>query len=407
MRVAAPGPDAGPVANAAARPWLTVAASFGAQFVGLGSLNAFGVFFLSVQREFAASRAAVGWAPGIAMASFLLLGSLTGPLADRYGPRLVVVAGALLLGGSFAGTASASAIWQVYLTQGLGLGLAVAFLVPAAIAAAGRAVPARQRPLAMGISIAGSGAGTLVYAPVARRLIDAFGLRPALVALGVGGAALTLLIAVGMGRRHGDEHEGAGLREAVRERAFRVMWAAAFVMSFTFMIPATHLVPYARDHGVAATTAALLLSAIGGASIVGRFALAAAGPRLGNARMAALAIFGMGAANVVWLASSSAGPLFVFAIAFGMFQGATVTLVYSAAGDYFGTAKLAGIIGALNTSAFVGELVGPPAAGALYDSLGSYAVPIVASAVCNVLAAAILLRLPSATPTPALKPEYG
>ncbi len=58
--------------------------------------------------------------------------------------------------------------------------------------------------------------------------------------------------------------------------------------------------------------------------------------------------------------------------------------------DYFGGRNVSGIIGILYTSAGFGTLIGPAAAGFAFDFAHSYLVPILASAICNVIAAIIM-----------------
>ena len=101
----------------------------------------------------------------------------------------------------------------------------------------------------------------------------------------------------------------------------------------------------------------------------------------------------MATSQAFWPLARSLPGLVVFAVAFGLFQGGFVSLLPTVAGDYFGTARLSGIVGALNSGAVIGSLAGPPAAGALFDSLGSYLVPIALSAITCFAAFATLLRL--------------
>jgi MFS family permease len=58
--------------------------------------------------------------------------------------------------------------------------------------------------------------------------------------------------------------------------------------------------------------------------------------------------------------------------------------------DYFGGRNVSGLIGILYTSVAFGTLVGPSAAGFIFDFSHSYTVPILASAVTNVVAAVIV-----------------
>jgi hypothetical protein len=58
--------------------------------------------------------------------------------------------------------------------------------------------------------------------------------------------------------------------------------------------------------------------------------------------------------------------------------------------DYFGGRNVSGVIGALYTSVAFGTLIGPSAAGFVFDLSNSYMLPILASIGANVVAACIV-----------------
>src|SRR5690606_36892624 len=110
----------------------------------------------------------------------------SGKAADRFGPRPVLIAGALLLGSGLRITSRVPSIWLGYLSYGVLVGSAVACAyVPMVATVGGWFV--RRRSAALGIAVAGIGVGTLVMAPLSERLIDAHRWRTAYVVLGIGG----------------------------------------------------------------------------------------------------------------------------------------------------------------------------------------------------------------------------
>jgi MFS family permease len=90
---------------------------------------------------------------------------------------------------------------------------------------------------------------------------------------------------------------------------------------------------------------------------------------------------------LVWWSTSQWWLLAVFALVFGTCYGAYVALLPTIVMDLYGARSVSGIIGCLYTGAGVGTLLGPWLAGAAYDALGSYTVPILAAAALSVLAA--------------------
>ncbi|RAF06834.1 MFS transporter [Burkholderia multivorans] len=364
--------------------WYVVAAAFAVTFVGFGSAYTFSAFVEPLQRDFAASRGQISLVFSLAGFLYFGFGIVSGPLADRFGSRRLAVVGMLLT--------------------------------------------------AAGLAAAGIGVGTLVMPPLASALIAQVGWRGAYFALAVLavvlGAGMSLLIendprgrgllpdgdvtdpatdgasalACDRGpcagpapsdaapRRSSTDVPAAGatVREAVMSRPFASLYAACLVCSFGVFVPFVHLVPYAVDHGVAPAAAVLLLGAIGVGSTAGRFFLGGLADRFGR-RASLLAMFaGMAVALVAWAGAGTVATLAAFALVFGVFYGGWVAVLPAVVMDAFGGRNVSAIIGVLYTSVAFGTLIGPAAAGFIYDAGGGYLVPILASAAANAIAFAIV-----------------
>lgn len=394
--------------------WYVVAAAFAVTFVGFGSAYSFSAFVESLQRDFAASRGQISLVFSLAGFLYFGFGVISGPLADRFGSRRLAVAGMLLTGAGLAAAGVAQSLLQVYVAYGLGVGLGVGCAYVPAVGAVQRWF-VRRRGFASGLAVAGIGVGTLVMPPLASVLIAHVGWRGAYLTLAaiavVLGAGMSLLIendprgrgllpdgdvACDGGRHTGaasagaNGRAGATVREAITSRPFASLYAACLVCSFGVFVPFVHLVPYALDHGVAPSTAVLLLGAIGVGSTAGRFFLGGLADRFGR-RASLLAMFaGMAVALVAWAGAGTVATLAAFALVFGVFYGGWVAVLPAVVMDYFGGRNVSAIIGILYTSVAFGTLIGPAAAGFIYDAGGGYLVPILASAVANAIAFAIV-----------------
>ncbi|WP_321807845.1 MFS transporter [Burkholderia sp. BCC1993] len=422
----------GPRASRVFYGWYVVAAAFAVTFVGFGSAYTFSTFVEALQRDFAASRGQISLVFSLAGFLYFGFGIVSGPLADRFGSRPLAVTGMLLTAAGLAAAGAAHTLLQVYVAYGLGVGLGVGCAYVPAVGAVQRWF-VRRRGFASGLAVAGIGVGTLVMPPLASALIAHVGWRGAyftLAALAVAiGAGMSLLIendprgrglmpdgeavhpAAGGGLPEAGGHTagasgsvnaadrarvaasaptGATLREAVTSRPFASLYAACLVCSFGVFVPFVHLVPYALDHGVAPSTAVLLLGAIGVGSTAGRFFLGGLADRFGR-RASLLAMFaGMAVALVAWAGAGSVATLAAFALVFGVFYGGWVAVLPAVVMDYFGGRNVSAIIGVLYTSVAFGTLIGPAAAGFIYDAGGGYLVPILASAAANAIAFAIV-----------------
>ncbi|WP_176051158.1 MFS transporter [Burkholderia sp. BCC1644] len=394
--------------------WYVVAAAFAVTFVGFGSAYSFSAFVESLQRDFAASRGQISLVFSLAGFLYFGFGIISGPLADRFGSRRLAIVGMLLTGAGLAAAGAAQSLLQVYVAYGLGVGLGVGCAYVPAVGAVQRWF-VRRRGFASGLAVAGIGVGTLVMPPLASALIAHVGWRGAYFTLAVIavvlGAGMSLLIENdprGRGllpdgdapdeggrqpvaaRAGATAHAGATVREAVTSRPFASLYAACLVCSFGVFVPFVHLVPYALDHGVAPSTAVLLLGAIGVGSTAGRFFLGGLADRFGR-RASLLAMFaGMAVALVAWAGAGTVATLAAFALVFGVFYGGWVAVLPAVVMDYFGGRNVSAIIGILYTSVAFGTLIGPAAAGFIYDAGGGYLVPILASAAANAIAFAIV-----------------
>ena len=160
------------------RAWIIVLAAFFVSFVGFGVMYTFGVFLKPIGATFGASHATMtAIFSTLSVLSFFLAPS-AGDLADRIGPRYVVGAGALMMGGGLLLTARAHYFPLVFVTWGVCVGAAVACVYIPSVAAVGEWFK-EHRDIALGIAISGIGCGTLVAAPLAARLTVLFGWRTA------------------------------------------------------------------------------------------------------------------------------------------------------------------------------------------------------------------------------------
>jgi MFS family permease len=389
-----------------------VAGAFAAMFVTFGVAYSFSPFFASLQGAFAAQRGAISLIFSIAVPLYFILGIVSGPLADRMGPRKVALLGVLIGGTGLLFAARADALWQIYIGFGIGVGFGVGFSYVPSVAAVQRWF-LRRRGVASGFAVAGIGLGTLCMPLLAAQLISLVGWRWAwtvfalLMMVGGGGAALLLDrgperlgwlpdggVADPSAPRETAAAAGWSVRDALRSRAFALLYVALIFVSVGAFIPFVHLVPYAEDQGIPHAMAVVIFSVLGIGSTVGRFAVGGLADRVGRRWSLAAVFFGLAAMLLWWLGSSTVWQLVLFALLFGSCYGGFVALYPALTVDYFGGRNASGIIGILYTAAAVGTLAGPKLAGDGFDLFKSYALPILVSAGCACFAAFLVLLLP-------------
>lgn len=172
--------------------WVIAAAGVALQ-VALGAVYAWSVFRIPLAKQF-------GWSiPEVTLTftiSIFVLGISAffgGLWLNRRGPRVVALTAGVLYGaGVFLASFSADKLWWLYLTYGVigGIGLGFGYIVPVAVLV--KWFPDR-RGLITGIAVGGFGAGALITAPVATRLIQTVGVLHTFAYLGVAFLIVTVV----------------------------------------------------------------------------------------------------------------------------------------------------------------------------------------------------------------------
>ncbi len=385
----------------AARRWLIVAALFAVTYGISTPLAAYGVFLPVLAEAFGWSRGAISMALSINLVVGGLAGFGLGALADRHGPRVMLVLTVTLAGAAFALVSTVGALWQLYLFVGMmgGVGMSTFYLLSAATVARWFA---ERRGLALALVLVGFNLGYISAGPLAAWLIVKVGWRAAYALLGSGCGLITLLAALTVRLPRGAEATGlrraagrpdatgvAGARRgspAAAERSVTLRDALAdprqwclnvswLLLGGLALMISVHVVPFARDQGISLAGASLALSAYGVGAVSGRIAAGAVSDRIGTltAIRAAYALEALALLALLWLPSREA--LLASLAAFGAGFAATDTMIVKVIPDVFGVRSIGAVMGVLTLGWRCGAALGPAAAGFLYDMTGSYTVP--------------------------------
>ena len=160
--------------------------------VALGAVYAWSVFRGPLVKQFGWSISEVTLTFTISIFVLGIAAFFGGLWLNRKGPRVVAITGGVLYGlGVFLASFSANKLWWLYLSYGLvgGIGLGFGYIVPVAVLV--KWFPDR-RGLITGIAVGGFGAGALVTAPVATRLIQSVGVLTTFAYLGIGYLIVTV-----------------------------------------------------------------------------------------------------------------------------------------------------------------------------------------------------------------------
>jgi MFS family permease len=153
------------------RGWVVVAAVFAPGNHLRCCLFVFRVFS-SFQREFSAARGDVSSVFALCGLIYFTLGAVTGSVADRIGPRALVLAGFVILAAGLYAASRATSLSALYATYSIGVGLGVGCVYVPAVAAV-QPWFIRRRALASGLAASGIGVGTLVVPLIVVWIIEA------------------------------------------------------------------------------------------------------------------------------------------------------------------------------------------------------------------------------------------
>ena len=370
---------------------LVVAAVFCLVFLVMGAAFSFSTFAGELEREFEAGSGAVSFIFGCAMALLYAGGLFSGPLADRIGTHRVAGAGALLAGGSLVAAGAVGRVWEADITLGLGFGLGLAICYTPAVAAVQPWFD-RNRGVASGIALSGTGLGTLLMPLLARWLIDSDGWRLALIVIGLGVAGFGFVASNWIRRppelaiMPSSQPSTGSLRKLIREPSFRWLYIAGFLSSLVLLVPIVHMTPHAVRAGVAPHAAAWLVSILGFGSLAGRLILGHAADRLGRKRTLGVLHIALGMLFLIWTVKVGFVTMALFAFAYGVCYGATIALRPAVVADHFAGANLATVTGLHYTSSVIGPLIGPAAFGYSIDLWNSDVIASCVAAACLVAA---------------------
>jgi MFS transporter, OFA family, oxalate/formate antiporter len=376
----------------AARRWLIVLALFVVTYGISTPLAAYGVFLPILADTFGWSRGAIATALSINLLIGGVAGFVIGSLADRHGPRVMLVATVMLAGTAFALVSTVNALWQLYLLVGVvgGVGMSSFYLLSAATVSHWFD---ERRGLALALVLVGFNLGYILAGPLAAWLIDSLGWRSAYAVLGSAcglltlGAAATVRLprpaevrelrrALAGGRD--DAHAvpaGVTLRAALADPRHWFINLSWFLLGGLALMISVHVVPFARDRGIGLAAASLALTAYGIGSVSGRLTAGAVSERLGThtTLRIGLVLQIVGLLAMLWVPSRDV--LMVALAMFGAGFAASDTMVTKIIPDVFGVRAIGAIMGVLALGWRCGAALGPAVAGFVYDATGSYAWP--------------------------------
>ncbi|MBP0581828.1 MFS transporter [Labrys sp. LIt4] len=362
--------------------WVIVAAGGLLGCVAIGAMFSLPVFLKPMS-------AATGWSvTGISTAmtfSFLamaLASMVWGNLSDRFGPRPVVLAGAILLSASLALASQVGSLVEFQLVFGVLVGVAVAAMFAPMMACVTGWFDT-QRSLAVSLVSAGMGMAPMTMAPLAAWLVTIHDWRTSMLIIAAI-AAVTMIPTSLLLRRPPALEQGneAALadepqsemttRQAVRSPQFIVLMLANFFCCATHSGPIFHTVSYAVTCGIPMIAAVTIYSVEGLAGMFGRIGFGLMGDRFGAQRMLVIGLFGQSFGVLFYVFASQLGQFYAVAVLVGFIYAGVMPLYAVIVRENFPLKMMGTIIGGTAMAGSLGMAMGPLLGGVIYDHFNSY-----------------------------------
>jgi MFS family permease len=325
-----------------------------------------------------------------------------GAASDRFGTRIVVLAGALLLGLALVLASRAGSLLQFQLTYGMLVGLAAsAFFAP--MIAAATAWFEQNRSLAVSLVSAGMGVAPMTISPFARWLISNYDWRTAMLTIGF--LAWTLLLPAALLIRRPPASIAApatavgggmpvSVAQALRSPQFLVLGLTFFACCAAHSGPIFHMVSYAISCGVAPMAAVSVYSVEGLAGLGGRLLLGLLADRLGAKRVLIAGLLVQAFAIGSYVFVNRLGEFYALALVFGTAYGGVMPLYAVLAREYFGQHIMGTVFGAATMLSSIGMAIGPLAGGWVFDTFDAYSWLFIGSFALALGAMAMALAFP-------------
>ncbi|KAK4159535.1 major facilitator superfamily domain-containing protein [Cladorrhinum sp. PSN259] len=355
--------------------WLVVFGSFCAMFSLYGLINSAAVFesYFSNNQLKDNTPSEIGWIFSLYLFIVFFVGVQVGPIFDRFGSRMLVAVGCLMIILSLLLLSWCEKYYQIILTYSVMGGLGGAMLNCPAYGSIAHFFNVR-RGLATGIASTAGGIGGVVFPIILRELLPGIGFAwsSRVLALIMVGLAIpaNLFIKTRLKPHKTEKVQSVWPDFGVfKDPRFALASAGIFFMEWGLFVPLTFIVSYAAAKGQDATESYLLLSYLNAGSVIGRVLPGILADKIGRFNVIILTISICLVTVVgIWLpAGDSNATIIAFAVLFGFGSGSNIGLVpvclgqlcdHRKFGRLFSTAMMVASFGTLSSLPIGGALLG-------------------------------------------------
>ena len=399
--------------------WLIVLAAFlilfvtnGLTFVGLT------VFDESILRHFEWSRSTLKLRDLVTFATAGLIAPLAGALADKYGVRILMAIGAMLLSVGLFLYPKIATPQDLYLIHFLfGLCLASCGMIVCVMLVSRWFV--RRRGTAIGLAMVGTSLGSSLFPIINSRLLANFGWKISFEMLSILPIALLPVIifavrehpAIGipLAEKHKSGENHTNIPEftysaAIKTRAFWTLAFTAMTTFFCLMGITSHLFLHLRGLNFEPSKAANVVGLVFAMGLVGKLFFGLLSDYLDPKKVFRINLFVM-FLGTAFLATQKQEFIMPFVVLFGLGWGGLYTMLQLMSVSLFGTRSAGKILGSITLIDAIGGGLGPWIMGVFFDKQGNYGNAFLLSSALVMVAffVSFLLKSPQKNEQPELK----
>jgi MFS family permease len=363
--------------------WVIVAAGGLLGCVAIGAMFSLPVLLRPISEDTGWSVTGVSTAMTIGFLALAFASMAWGALSDRYGPRVVVLAGSVMLAGSVALASQATSLIQFQLVFGLIVGGATAAIF-APMMACVTGWFETQRSLAVSLVSAGMGMAPMTMSPLAAWLVSNHDWRTSMQIVALVVAAIMIPVSLlvrrapalesGASTPSGDASQSdMTLAQALRSPQFIILLLTNFFCCATHSGPIIHTVSYAISCGIPMIAAVTIYSIEGLAGMGGRIAFGLLGDRFGAKRVLVFGLLAQAFGALGYVFVRDLAAFYAVAALFGFIYAGTMPLYAVLVRENFPLRMMGTVIGGTAMAGSLGMATGPLAGGLIYDTFASYA----------------------------------
>ncbi len=362
--------------------WVIVGAGGLIGCVAMGALFSLPVLLTPMAAETGWSRTGISGAMTLGFLAMACASMVWGALSDRFGPRPVVLTGAVLLSSSLFLSSLAPTLLTFQLCFGLIAGFSIAaFFAPMMATVMGWFTT--QRSLAVSLVSAGMGLAPMTMSPIVGELVSTYDWRTVLKIVALIVAVVTIpaslllrrapaLQTSGPAMTTGSVPEGMTVKQAVTSPQFIILVLTNFFCCATHSGPIFHTVSYAIICGIPAVTAVTIYSLEGLAGMFGRIGFGVLGDRFGAKRVLVTGLLIQAFGALGYFFAHDLAAFYAAAVLFGFVYAGIMPLYAVLVRENFPMRMMGTIMGGTGMAGSLGMATGPLLGGWIFDATGAY-----------------------------------